>query len=52
MKNKELNKIEIYESPDAQILIMVSESVLCSSVQSSVTGDTGVFWTTGEDAEW
>lgn len=54
MKNNQMKNEKIYESPQAQILKIESESVLCSSVTDEITGNTntGACWWTGEDAEW
>lgn len=42
-----------YSSPQAEVLRIESETVLCSSVVTDeVTGQTGANWLVGDDAEW
>ena len=41
-----------YCSPQVQILGILPEMVLCQSDKASLTIDTGVHWSVGEDAEW
>ena len=52
MKTKQVKNERVYESPQTQVLAIETGSVLCQSGKESVTGNTGVFWWEGEDAEW
>ena len=52
MKNNSIKNERIYESPQTHVLSIEPESVLCQSGKDSITGNTGVFWYEGEDAEW
>ena len=52
MKNNQMKREKIYQSPQTQVLAIESESVLCQSGKDEITGNTGVYWWTGEDAEW
>ena len=52
MKNNQMKTEKIYESPQTQVLAIEPESVLCQSGKDEITGNTGVYWWTGEDAEW
>ena len=52
MKNIQKKNERNYESPQTQVLAIETESVLCQSGKESITGNTGVFWEEGEDAEW
>ena len=52
MKNKQMKTEKIYESPQTQVLAIEPESVLCQSSKDEITGNTGAYWWTGEDAEW
>ena len=53
MKNIQFKEIKSYESPQAQILLIMQEAVLCTSgVKDDVSGMTGSNWYEGDDAEW
>ena len=41
-----------YSSPQAQILKIVPETVLCQSQTDEVTGLSGAKWFVGDDAKW
>jgi hypothetical protein len=51
MKKNQLGS-KNYSSPQAQILKIVPETVLCQSKKDEVTGLTGANWYVGDDAEW
>lgn len=52
MKTKQVKNERVYESPQTQVLAIKTGSVLCQSGKDSITGNTGVFWCEGDDAEW
>ena len=53
MKKNLLGGGRDYSSPQAEVLRIESETVLCAStVTSEITGRTGVTWSEGPDAEW
>ena len=52
MKTKQVKNERVYESPQTQVLAIKTGSVLCQSGKGSITGNTGVFWEEGDDAEW
>ena len=53
MKTTKFGEVQIYTSPQAEILRIEPESVLCDSIiKDQVTGSTGSNWGEGPDAEW
>ena len=52
MKAKNRQWSADYSSPQVQVLTISPEAVLCQSDKVDVTGQTGVNWSVGEDAEW
>lgn len=53
MKIAKFREVQIYTSPQAEILGIEPESVLCDSVvKDDITGSTGSSWGEGPDAEW
>ena len=53
MKNIQFKEIKGYESPQSEILLIVPETVLCTSGDNDqITGSTGSNWYEGEDAQW
>ena len=51
MKKNQLGS-KNYSSPQAQILKIEPETVLCQSKKEEVIGFTGANWFVGDDAEW
>ena len=53
MKTNQLKEIKGYESPLAEILLIVPETVLCTSgEEDEINGSTGSNWYEGDGAEW
>ena len=52
MRTTKSGAVKNYTSPQAEVLRIESETVLCQSDIDEVTLNTGANWSVGDDAEW